>query len=649
MSSVPPASYRPQLARLVKTAPQGDEWLHEMKYDGYRIGCRIHATTARLISRNGKDWTAAFPEVAGAARQLGAGDAFLDGEVAILLPDGRTSFQALQNAFSGGSRRGLVYFVFDLLRLNGRNLQPLPLEARKRELLTLLGPANTKSIIRYSDHVIGRGAAMFEEACRLRLEGIISKRRDAPYKAGRGDTWVKTKCVLRQEFVIGGFTDPEGSRQGIGALLIGYYRPDGSLAFAGKVGTGFSVAVARDLRGRLDTIGRDASPFDPAPSGAVGRRAHWVAPKLVGEVVFTEWTRDGKIRHPAFEGLRRDKAPRAVTREVAVEAPAKIPGRLGGARPRVKTAAAADEPLTNTADAGAPSVAGIRISHPGRVVYPEQGLTKLDVARFYERIADWIVPHVKGRPLTLVRCPDGVAGECFYMKHSKVWAPAALRRVRIQEKTKVGDYLVADTPAAVAGLVQMGVLEIHTWNTCIDHVELPNRVILDIDPGEDVAWPKVAEAARAVRRLLDQAGLQGFPKTTGGRGLHVVVPLKPEADWRACLEFSRALARTMERRQPETYTTAFARAGREKKILIDYLRNNRTNTSVAAFSTRARPGAPVSVPLRWAELKAAFDPASFTVLTVEKRLARLREDPWAEYWKCRQRLPRSTPWLKEQR
>ena len=624
-----PPGYRPQLARLVKEAPEGDEWLHEMKYDGYRIGCRIRGTAVSLISRNGKDWTAAFPEVAAEALKLGAGDALLDGEIAIVSSDGRTSFQALQNAFSEGARRGLTYFAFDVLRLEGRSLKARPLEERKQALLRLIGKSS-KGLVRYSEHVVGRGGAMFREACRLQLEGIISKRRDAPYVAGRSDTWVKTKCVLRQEFVIGGFTEPEGSRTGIGALLIGYYER-GALTFAGKVGTGFSAAVARDLRKRLDALERQTSAFRPPPSGSVGRRVHWVTPALVGEVVFTEWTSDGKIRHPSFQGLRRDKPPRSVVRERASDAPPAVPRRLGAGRGAAAPARAPRE--------AAAIVAGVRISHPDRVVYPADGITKLELARFYERIADWIVPHVKGRPLTLVRCPDGISSECFYMKHSKIWAPDALRRVKIQEKTKVGDYLVADTSAAVVGLVQMGVLEIHTWNTRVERVEHPDRLVLDIDPGAGVAWPAVVETARLLRRVLDRAGLESFPKTTGGRGLHVVVPLMPAADWRACLEFSRAIASALERRHPDRYTTAFAKAGREQKILIDYLRNNRTNTSVAAFSTRARDGAPVSVPLRWAELKRELDPASFTVRTIEKRLARLREDPWAGYWKSRQRLP----------
>jgi bifunctional non-homologous end joining protein LigD len=625
------AIYHPQLARLVKQPPEGNEWLHEMKYDGYRIGCRIRDRSVALISRNGKDWTAAFPEIVEAARQLGVRDALLDGEVAIVLPDGRTSFQALQNAFSGGSRRGLVYFAFDLLRISGNSLERRPLEERKRELLRLTGKPGPKAAIRYSEHVVGRGAEMFQEACRLRLEGIISKRIDAPYKRGRGDTWLKTKCVLRQEFVIGGFTDPEGSRQGIGALLIGYYDAAGTLVFAGKVGTGFSVASAHDLRKRLNAIERKDCPFRPRPTGALGKRAHWVKPAVVAEVVFTEWTEDGKIRHPSFQGLRRDKPAKAVTREVPADAPPPMPRRLG-ANPTATRAAKQDS---------AAVAAGVRISNPDRVLYADLGITKLDVAQFYERIADWIVPHLKGRPLTLVRCPEGIQAECFYMKHSKVWAPPALRRVKIQEKAKVGDYLVADTPAAVVSLVQMGILEIHTWNTRVERVELPDRIVLDIDPGSKVPWTAVIATARRLRRALDKLNLESFLKTTGGRGLHVVVPLAPSVDWKTCLAFSRAIAVALERADPATYTTAFAKAGREGKILIDYLRNNRTNTSVAAYSTRARPGCPVSVPLRWEELKPALDPASFTIRTIEKRLAKLKADPWAGYWKCRQKLPAS--------
>lgn len=614
--------YRPQLARLVKDPPEGDGWLHEMKYDGYRIGCRIVDGETRLISRNGNDWTEAFPEIVDAAGKLGVRSALLDGEVAIVLPDGRTSFQALQNAFKGGPRRALVYFVFDLLHVAGETLAARPLIERKTELQRLLGHTGTKDRIRFSEHVEGQGRAMFEHACRLGAEGIVSKRADAPYKSGRGDSWVKTKCTHRQEFVIGGFTDPEGARVGIGALLVGHYA-DGKLAFAGKVGTGFTTAVARDLRKQLGSLEQKDCPFDPSPAGWLGRHAHWVRPVLVAEVVFSEWTQDGKIRHPSFQGLRRDKDPRDVVRERPANArPAKAP------KPKRKVSASR------------PLVAGVGISHPDRVLYPGTGITKRKVAEYYEAVADWMIPHVEGRPLTLVRCPEGLAGGCFYMKHSQVWAPEALQRVKIQEKTKVGDYLIANDAAGLVSLVQMGVLEVHTWNSKYVHIEQPDRLVFDLDPGAKVTWRQVVDAARLVRRLLDKVGLASFPKTTGGRGLHVVVPLTPKASWDVCLDFARELAELIEARDSALYTTAFAKAGRERKILIDYLRNNRTNTSIAAYSTRARTGIPVSVPVRWEELKASLDPAAFTMETVPRRLAKLRKDPWAEYWTTRQALPR---------
>ena len=605
---MPASEYQPQLATLVKSAPEGDEWLHEIKYDGYRIGCRIRGRRVALYSRNGKDWTTAFPEIARAAAALRLDDALLDGEVAMVLPDGRTSFQALQNAQSAdtpAARASLVYFVFDLLRFGRERVAHLPLEERKERLRALLGRQPKGDRIRYSEHVTSRGSAFFDRACRLGLEGIISKRRDVPYRAGRSDDWVKTKCVLRQEFVIGGFTDPEGARVGIGALLVGHYDEGRRLLFSGKVGTGFTHKSSLALRRRLESIAQRECPFAEPPRGRLGKNVHWVKPKLVAEVVFTEWTADGKIRHPSFQGLRADKSAIEVHKEEARGA-----------------------------------VQGVRITNPDRVVYPEAALTKLDVARYYESISTWIVPHVRGRPLTLVRCPEGMRGDCFFMKHSKVWAPSPVRRVRIQEKTKVGEYLIADDLPGVIGLVQMGVLEIHTWNTDFARVEQPNRLVFDLDPGEKVAWPRVVAAARAVRRALTALGLESFVKTTGGRGLHVVAPVAPRVDWSVCLAFARALAEAIAGHDPAMYTTDFAKAGRSSKILVDYLRNNRTNTSVCAYSTRAKAAATVSVPLTWAELTPSLDPAAFTVLTVPRRLARLRKDPWAGYWASRQQLTR---------
>src|SRR5262245_1844773 len=638
---MPPRNdYVPQLATLVDTPPSGDEWLHEIKYDGYRIGARVRNGHVFLYTRNGNDWTAAFPDVADAVDHLGLDDALIDGEVAVVLPDGRTSFQALQNTAGGGNRGTLVYFVFDLLRVNDENLESRPLEERKALLKRLVGSGSTGRI-RFSEHIEGNGAAFFSEACRAGLEGIVSKRRDQPYRAGRHGGWVKTKCVQRQEFVIGGFTDPEGMRAGIGALLIGYYDGD-RLVFCGKVGTGFTQKLAVELRARLERIEQKACPFPSPPAGWLGRNAHWVKPELVCEVEFTEWTSDGKIRHPSFQGLRSDKDPKEIRREkpLHIQSPqAQSPvarafkARAAGIRHATEGTSHKGSSYGSTGE-----VVGVPISHPDRVLYPDPKLTKIDTERYYGSIAKWIGPHVAGRPLTLVRCPEGIGGECFFMKHSNVWAPQALRRVRIKEKTKLGEYLIADDISGIVGLAQMGVLEIHTWNSVFEDVERPNRLVFDLDPGDDIDWPAVVRGARMVRDALNALKLESFVKTTGGRGLHVVVPLTPHADWKQCLDFSRALSEQFEQAQPELYTTAFAKAGRSRKILIDYLRNNRTNTSIAAYSTRAREGASVSVPLTWEELRVSLDPRSFTVLTAPNRLAKLKVDPWAGYWKCRQKL-----------
>jgi bifunctional non-homologous end joining protein LigD len=685
--------YHAQLALLVEEAPRGEGWLHEMKYDGYRIGCAVEGGRATLWSRRGKDWTAQFPAVADAARRLPVRSALLDGEVAVLLPDGRTSFQALQNAFGGG-RANLVYFSFDLLHLDGEELSRLPIEERKARLERLLAQVEGEAgnVLRYAPHVVGGGEAVFREACKLGLEGIVSKRVGEPYRPGRNATWVKTKCVLRQELVIGGFTDPEGAaRDAIGALLVGTFE-EGALRFAGKVGTGFTNAAARALRKRLGTLAAGESPFTPRPAGWLGKNAHWVRPELVCEVAFTEWTGEGRIRHPSFQGLREDKQARDVRREAPAAAPGDAgpprEGRGAGPVPRapastrkakgVTAASSASTPRTRTSRSTgtgtssstgrrtpsstarrtssstttgttarprsrkpAYEISGVRITNPERVMYPDDGYTKRDVARYYDAVADVMVPHLAGRPLTLFHCPKGLSGECHFMKHSKVWALPALRRVHIQEKTKTGEYLVADTPAALLSLAQMDVLELHTWNSTVDRLEEPDRIVLDLDPGPEVRFAEVVRAARTVRDALLALGLPSFVKTTGGAGLHVVVPLVPDRPWQECLAFARRLAEVLARHDPKRYTVAFAKAGRERKILIDYLRNNRTNTSVCAYSTRARRGAPVSVPLAWDELDPRTPPARFTLRTVPRRLATLGTDPWQGWERARRTLDRA--------
>src|SRR5262249_40239958 len=409
-----------------------------MKFDGYRVLCRVEGRCVRLLSRKGLDWTGRLPGIASAGGRLGVRSAMLDGEGAVVLPNGVTSFNALQNALGGGGGDQPVYFVFDLLHLDGYDLTGVPLEQRKEALRASLEAGGVGTTLRYSDHVAGNGEAFLRHACRMALEGVVSKRRDAPYESGRGRRWLKAKCIQEQEFVVGGFTDPEGRRSGIGALLLGV-NDDGNLVYVGKVGTGFPSRMAVELRRRLEALGSPTCPFVKRPAGTT--HAHWVRPELVGEVEFTEWTPDGRLRHPSWKGLREDKPAREIVREIpagtARAARPRATARKAGGRARAAVPRTSTRPA-HSAAAGAAEGAGARGTRPpGGGLSPPQGITKVALARFYESIADWILPHLRGRPTSLVRCPEGLAKECFYQKHVGVWAPAALRRVRIQEKRKV--------------------------------------------------------------------------------------------------------------------------------------------------------------------------------------------------------------------
>jgi bifunctional non-homologous end joining protein LigD len=615
-----PKFVQPELATLVERPPEGDRWLHELKHDGYRMLARLDHRRAQLLSRNARDWTQSFPDVAAAVARLPAAQAILDGEVTVLLPDGTSSFQALQNFMSGTAGGRLAYMIFDLLYLDGRDLTGARLEDRKAALGRLLASANDKAaVLRYSDHVVGSGAEFLAQASRLGLEGIVSKRRDAAYHGTRGTDWLKIKCLAQQEIVIGGYTEPEGSRVGIGALLGGVYE-DGRLVYIGKIGTGFDTRTLRDLKARLTRLEQKTNPFAARPPGSA--RAHWVKPELVAQVKFSEWTSDGKLRQPTFQGLRSDKPATAVVRE----------------RPS-KAENDPKQPAPPPAAPGEPTVAGVRLTHADRVLYPRLGTTKLDLARFYESIAEWILPHLEGRPTTLVRCPEGVDKACFYQKHTGYWAPESLRRVKIQEKRKVGEYLIVDSLASLIGLVQIGILEIHTWNSVVDRLEQPDRVVFDLDPGPGVKWAEVIECARLIRDGLEALRLASFVKTTGGKGLHVVAPIAPGPSWDETAEFSRVVAEATARAHPRRYVARMAKSERRGKIFIDYLRNVRGATSVAAYSTRAKPEATVSVPLAWDELSPRITSDHFTIANLRNRLGGLKADPWAAYWKTRQKLP----------
>lgn len=600
---------------LVDRPPVGDGWIHELKLDGFRMGIFVVGRSVRIISRRGTDYTDDFPEIVAAARKLRTKSAVLDGEIVVLDEHGVSRFQLLQQL--GASRRGLTFFAFDLLSLDGENLIPLALEERKQRLKKLLGRGSR--LIRYTPHFAVDGAQMLAKACALGAEGIISKRRDAPYRVdARSAEWQKIKCIKRQEFVVGGFTDPEGSRVGVGSILVGYYERD-ALRFAGKVGTGrgWSDAFGRKLRRQLEGIETLRSPFDPPPAGWLGKNAHWVKPRLVAEVEFAEWTGDGHIRHPSLQGFRADKRPREVVREREAR-------------------------LARTEAAPA-----VRAEGKAPLVFPKLGLTTRDLADLYSRIADWAMPHVEGRPLTLVRMrspitrDDALRTQATFVHHTardQRFIPSVVPRIRITEKKKTGEYCYVDSRDALIALLEVGVVEWHVWNARVDDVERPDRVVFDIDPGDGVPWSGVVSAARRLRSALRARDLESWVKTTGGKGLHVVVPFRAEHDWDTVFEFSRNTAAQLADEDPAHYTISFDKTERRGKVLIDYKRNYRTSIAVAALSPRARPRAPLSAPVRWEELGRMTGSDQVNVENIEDRLRRLKSDPWRDYWSIRQRL-----------
>jgi bifunctional non-homologous end joining protein LigD len=597
----------PQLASLAPEAPEGDDWLHEIKFDGYRALCRIENGAARLFTRHGHDWTDKFASLAKACGGLNVRAALLDGEVVVLDGHGASSFSALQEALSDGRGGEMVYFVFDLLHLDGQDLTAAPLEARKAALRPLI-PA--EGPLRYSDHVDGRGPEVRQRACSFALEGVVSKRRDRPYRPGRGRDWIKSKCLARQEFVVVGSTPPQGERKGLGALLLAVHQ-DGGLVYAGKVGTGFSDKVLAELAALLDPLRVDRPPVGNPPAD---KEARWVRPELVAEVEFTQWTRDGVLRHPVFQGLRLDKEPGEVVREVAAVQMAVPPA------------------VQDKLDA-------VRLTHPDKVLFAQQGITKRGLAAYYLQVAERMLPHVAGRMLTLVRCPQGQGGACFYQRHAGSHLPTAVHRQTVRERETSEPYVYIDDVDGLLGLVQMGTLEFHTWGSRRDDTEHPDVAVIDLDPDPELAWVRVVEGAREVRAALADLGLTSFVKTTGGKGLHVVAPLDRSTGWETLKAATKALVEDLERRRPERYTANMAKARRSGKIYLDYLRNQRTATFIAPYSTRARPGAPVAVPLHWDELDAGLRSDHFTVDTILRRLAGLTQDPWPGYFELRQRFP----------
>ncbi len=608
-ASALPDFIEPALATLAVKAPSGTRWLHEIKFDGYRLQARLDDGKVTLLTRTGLDWTRKFgPDIPAAVAGLPAETALIDGELVVENDVGASDFSALQATLSAGRHDGFLFYAFDLLHLDGGDLRARPLMERKAALASLLAGAAER--LRFSEDFAEDGSLILKHACRLSLEGIVSKLRNGPYRSGRSRDWIKSKCTARQEFVIAGYVPSTATARAVGSLVLGYHE-GAALVPAGRVGTGFSAKVAADLYRRLDAIRQEASPFARRLTSDEVLKVRFVRPELVAEIEFRGWTADRHLRHAAFRGLREDKPAREVVREEA------------------SAAAAPPKPPI-----------GVKLTHPDRLYWPGEGVTKEGLAEYYAEVWRWMAPYIVGRPLSLLRCPEGVAGQCFFQKHVWKGANKAIR-LKADPKDKSGDQLltIEDLDGLVA-LVQAGVLEIHPWGSSWAALERPDMMIFDLDPGDGVAWPEIVAAAIEVRDRLDAVGLKSFVKTSGGKGLHVVAPLTPDAEWPAVKAFSKGIADAMAKDDPGRYVAVVTKSKRHGRILLDYLRNGRGATAVAPYSTRARPGAAVSMPVAWDELAELAGPAAFTVANAVPRLAQLEEDPWAGFRKAAAKLPK---------
>jgi bifunctional non-homologous end joining protein LigD len=593
----------------------------------------------QLLTRSGLDWTHRMPTIAAELAALPAESALLDGEVVVLGENGTTSFADLQAAFQEGVKKPLTFFLFDILHLNGHNTRGLPLIERKALLATLLEGAG--EYLRFSEHLETNGQVIFRKACELHAEGIVSKRADSQYVSGRTTDWLKLKCIHTQEFVIGGFTLPSKGRTGthaIGSLLLGYYQGK-DLIYAGRTGTGFTQKTHGVIRTQLESLRRDTNPFHNPPAEV--RRDHplWVTPKLVAQVNFATWTADNLVRQASFQGLREDKAAAEVTREVAAPQPRRSRSAAHNVSKPIaaKTAPAEAKPAKSTEHAP------VRLTHPDKILDAPSGLTKQLLADYYWAVASEMLPHIIGRPLSLVRCPEGSEKPCFYQKHATHTLPPGIGSIDVPDKKtgKPEPYITLSTPEALAGLAQMGVLEVHPWGSHNGDLEHPDRLIIDLDPDAAISWETLTASAAEVRKLLKKFDLESFLKLTGGKGLHVVVPIEPEYDWSVIKQFAHAFVLEMEKQNPTLYLTKMTKAARKDRIYLDYLRNERGATAVAAFSPRARAGATVSLPLGWSDLKLTERPAFHAAQFSEWR-QRLSHDPWKALPQTKQRLTKET-------
>ncbi|MBC7954960.1 MAG: DNA ligase D, partial [Cytophagales bacterium] len=611
-----PLTLTPQLATLVSEVPPGDDWLYEIKFDGYRLLTRIDGDDVRCFTRNGHDWSHRLPQLVKAIQALNIGWGWLDGEIVVAGEGGTPDFQALQNAFEAKSTQAIQYFVFDLPFHHGQDLRSEPLRARRERLASLVGQTKG-SAVQFSAAFDEDPKKLLASAQKAGLEGLIGKRGDSRYHAQRSTDWVKLKVSARQEFVIGGFTDPQGSRSGLGALLLGVHDDKGELRYAGNVGTGFDQKTLTRLRAQLDEIEIGASAFADAPArvGTVKLvKPHWVKPKLIAEVSFAQWTRSGHVRQAVFHGLRNDKPAEHITKEVAKKV----------------SAQAATKPASKLP-------AKFRVTHPERVIDTSSGITKGQLVEFYAAVAALMLPHLKSRPVSLMRAPEGVAGEQFFQKHAEGRALANVDTLSRDLYPSHAPLLAISDVLGLLSSAQMNVIEFHTWNCTTRAMDRPDRMVFDLDPGEGVAWALVREGSQLMKSFLDELGLVSFLKTSGGKGLHVVVPLTPKYDWDTVKDFSQAIVAHMAQVIPQRFVAKSGPKNRVGKIFIDYLRNGLGATTVCAWSARARPGMGVSVPLAWDELAGLKSAAQWSVGNVAERLS-TGNTPWDGYTAARQSL-----------
>ena len=611
-----PDGLSPELATLVESPPAGD-WIYEIKYDGYRIMARIKAGEVTLFSRNGHDWTARMAPQAKALEKLKLGDSWLDGEAVVLDKQGMPDFQALQNAFDDARSGDILYFLFDAPWLDGVDQRELPVEQRREALQQKL--PERKGPLRFSAAFEVDHQSVLGSACALGLEGVIGKRAGSPYRSSRSADWIKLKCRQRQEFVVVGFTKPQGSRSGFGALLLAVNEAKG-LRYAGRVGTGFNEALLANLHKRMKALVREDSPLHKQPGAAQRRGVQWIEPQLVVEVAFAGWTGEGLVRQGAFVGERSDKPAKQIVEE-----------KPASTKDVEKGASGKKAPGTVAARKGREQIGAVSVSHPERIIDEQSGTTKVQLARFYAEIADWLLPDVRNRPVSLLRAPGGVGGEQFFQKHAERLAIPNIRHLDADLDPGHDRLMAIDSVPALVGAVQMGTIELHTWNAAYTSIERPDRLILDLDPDPALPWRAVLEATRLSLSVLDELGLETFVKTSGGAGMHLVVPLARHVEWDTLKAFGKAISQFMASELPDRFSARMGPKNRIGKVYLDYLRNGRGASTVAAYSVRARRGLPVSVPISREELGQLRDSKQWHIGNLQERLAKLGGDPWDGY------------------